>query len=231
MHDMGRDTKYLTLAAIVLMGIATLIVLTSTKKNAAPSVADMTKTISDVEGDDAIPGGNREPTKKDLYADESTDGASPNAVKDAYNTLAGGDSKLVDEKTTNATKPKVKVAEQNNVPSAYEERSNIKADKLTEKGGAATTAKKPKPVIEKPKTITEDTGPVYILQTSVLGNMETAQKAQTALQAKGFKSAGVFTSGKNFLVYAGKFQSRESANELKKRLDKAKIAAFVKELK
>jgi cell division septation protein DedD len=61
--------------------------------------------------------------------------------------------------------------------------------------------------------------------------METAQKAQTALQAKGFKSAGVFTSGKNFLVYAGKFQSRESANELKKRLDKAKIAAFVKELK
>lgn len=227
---MGRDTKYLTLAAIVLMGIATLIVLTSTKKNAAPSVADITNTISNVEGEDAVPGSNREQTKKgDLYADESTDGASADAVKDAYKTL-GGDSKLVDETTTNTPKPKVKTAEQPTVPSAYEERSTVKVDKLTEKGGTST-AKKPKPVIEKPKTITEDTGPVYILQTSVLGNMETAQAAQNVLQSKGFKSAGVFTSGKNYLVYAGKFQSKESANELKKRLDKAKIASFVKELK
>jgi cell division protein FtsN len=219
MNDMGRDTKYLTLAAIVLMAIATLIVLTSTKKNAAPSVADITETVTKIEGDDAVPSGNREQPKK------------ADAVKDAYHTLSGGDSKLVDETTTSAPKSKAKTAEQPTTPSSYEERSTIKADKLTEKGGATTTAKKPKPIIEKPKSITEDTGPVYILQTSVLGNMETAQKAQTALQAKGFKSAGVFTSGKNYLVFAGKFQSKESANELKKRLDKAKIASFVKELK
>jgi cell division septation protein DedD len=225
MHDMGKDTKYLTLAAIVLMGIATLIVLTSTRKKTNPSVTETTDMIRTTEGED-LATTSREPINKDLYAKEET-GAEPDAVKDSYTTLAG-DTKLVDE--TTPSKHKAKVAENKPVPAAYEETSRIKTDRLVEKG-ANTAAKKEKPLIGKPKEIAEDTGPVYIVQTSVLASAETAQKAQDALKAKGFKSAGVFHSGKNFLVYAGKFQSKESAAELKKRLDKAKIYAFVKELK
>ncbi len=224
---MGKDTKYLTLAAIVLMTIATLIVLTSTKRKATPSVTDNTTITEPMEDETSSSSSTNTSTKnKDLYAD-SDNGAQSQAVKDAYDVMSG-DTKLVNE-TAETSKPKAKPTPQDAVPAAYEESSKPKADKFTEKSGEA---RKPKPKIAPaPKDIAEDTGPVYIVQTGVLANLAAAQKAQDALKAKGFKTAGTFHSGNTYLVYAGKFQNKESAQELKKRLDKTKISAFVKELK
>jgi cell division septation protein DedD len=224
---MGKDTKYLTLAAIVLMTIATLIVITSTKRKGAPATADATSVpILDSEESQNPSTANAPVKNTDIYADQGN-GADPNAVRDAYKVMEGSDSKLVDE--TPAEKPKAKTINNEPVPAAYEEPSKPKVEKFTEK---SVEVKKPKPKIVAPaKEITEDTGPVYIVQTSVLANAAAAQNAQNDLKKKGYKTAGIFHSGNNYLVYAGKFQNKESAQELKKRLDKSKITAFVKELK
>lgn len=228
---MGRDTKYLTLAAIVLMGIATLIVLTSKKNKPNPSLADENTTITTPSTESDYNANTN--TKKDLYKDESNNAESNNTVADAYKVL-GGDTKL-DEPVATIEKPAKKetvVKEKKTsepIPAAYEEQVKPNKEKFTEKSGEA---KKAKPKINPvPKAIAEDTGPVYIVQTGVMATSDAASKAQQALVSKGYKSAGVFQSGKSFLVYAGKFQNKESASELKKRLDKAKITAFVKELR
>lgn len=224
---MGRDTKYLTLAAIVLMGIATLIVLTSKKNKSAPSVADESTNITTpiTEPD------YNNTAKKDLYKDDANTEESNKTIAEAYKVI-GGDTKIEEpmpatEKPLKKESKKEKNSEP--VPASYEEPVKPNKEKFTEKSGEV---KKAKPKISPaPKAITEDTGPVYIVQTSVLATSDAAAKAKQALVAKGYKTAGVFQSGKSFLVYAGKFQNKESANELKKRLDKAKVSAFVKELR
>lgn len=225
---MGKDTKYLTLAAIVLMGIATLIVLTSKKNKPEPSLVDESTSITTPTTES-----DYNNTKKDLYKDEANNVESNNTVADAYKIL-GGDTKLDEPTRTTTSKPsktqeRVKESASEPIPAAYEEQVKPSKEKFTEK---SVDTKKPKPKIKPaPKDIAEDTGPVYIVQTGVMATADAASKAQQALASKGYKSTGVFQSGKSFLVYAGKFQSKESANELKKRLDKAKISAFVKELR
>jgi cell division septation protein DedD len=223
---MGKDTKYLTLAAIVLMGIATLIVLTSKKNKPLPSLVDESISIPSTEND------YNSSTKKDLYKDETSNTTEPNSVADAYKVL-GGDTKIEEPVVSEKTTRKESAAKQKQVseptPASYEEPIKPNKEKFTEKSGEV---KKPKPKVNPaPKSIAEDTGPVYIVQTGVLANADAALKAQQSLVSKGYKSAGTFQSGKSFLVYAGKFQSKSSADELKKRLDKAKISAFVKELR
>lgn len=212
---MGKDTKYLTLAAIVLMGIASLIVLSSRKKT-TPAIADNTLTTT---AEDLA---NTTTTNKDLYKDATDDnGATPQAVKDAYTTLSGGNVEEPHQALTNTQ------------PSAYEAPNiKIKRDKLTEKGTAKSAPKPASKKAEAPlKPIKEDTGPVYIVQTGINTTLDAAKTAKATLIKKGYAAADIFPSGKNYLVYAGKFQNKASADELKKRLDKAKISAFVKELK
>lgn len=220
---MGRDTKYLTLAFIVLLGIASLIVLNTKPKNKSLSTTDGTEinTVTDLNDENPL-NGDKPKGNQDFISDG---GGTDQSYKDMK-----GNTTLVD--ATTITKPEAKTTPitPETRPADYDAPAvpPVIKEKLATKGGDVV---KPRPTIAKPKEISEDTGPVYIVQTSVLASAATAEKAQATLQGKGYKSAGVFHSGANYLVYAGKFQNKESATELKKRLDKAKIPAFVKELR
>ena len=216
---MGRDTKYLTLALIVLMIFAALIVLFPRKAKVRSSEDYHTET--DIERTNANTTTPAKPSE--LYADNTNTGADANTVADAYKELSGGKVNTADV----AAAPK-KVVEQKKqpsvVPNAYEELTKPKkaVDKLTPKGGDTKS---------KESKLSTNKLSGFLVVTNQFGSKENAQKEVEKLKTKGYENANLITlDNKVFMAYAGWMSTKEEAAKLLGQLKKKGFKSIIKDL-
>lgn len=216
---MGRDTKYLTLALVVLMIFAALIVLFPRKAKVRSSEDYHTETdIENVKTNTTTPA-----KPSELYADNTNNGADANTVADAYKEISGG--KVTTPDVTAAPK-KVEQPKPNVVPNAYEELTKPKKiDKLTPKGGNV------KPTVSKENKLSTNKLSGFLVVTNQFGSKENAQKEVEKLKAKGYENANFITlDNKVFMAYAGWMNSKEEAAKLLGQLKKKGFKSIVKDL-
>jgi hypothetical protein len=225
---MGKDTKYLTVALIVLCAIAALIVLFY-PKNSRMKGDENIHAETDIErrnSSDTYP----ESTKKttELYADNSSTETDPVKTAESYRD-AFGDKKVAtvdDVPTKPVVTPKTTVVA--DVPAAYEENSKPKKalDKLTEKGGAAI-----KPVAKKEDKIGTDKLSGFLVVTNQFGSKDNALKEVDKLKAKGYTNSNVVSlDNKVFMSYAGRMDKREDAVKLLNQLKAKGFKPIIKDL-
>lgn len=220
---MGRDTKYLTLALIVLMVFATLIVLFPRKAKVRSSEDFHSETdIERVETPST-------PTKSsELYADNSNTantGADASTVADAYKVLSDGKVGNTAPEPSPAPK-KVEPAKPAVVPNAYEELTKPKksVEKFTAKGGEATIAPK-----ENKLNTNKLSG--FLVVTNQFGSKENALKEVEKLKGKGYENANFITlDNKTFMAYAGWTTTKEDATKLLGQLKKKSFKPIIKDL-
>ncbi len=227
---MGKDTKYLTVALIVLCAIAALIVLFYPKNSRMKgdenihAETDIERKASDT---DTYPSTTKSKTTE-LYADNSSSESDPVKTAESYRD-AFGDKKVTtvdDAPVAKSTTPKANVVA--DIPAAYEENSKPKkiADKLTEKG--ATVAK---PIAKKEEKI--DVGKLhgFLVVTNQFGSKDNALKEADKLKAKGYANANVISlDNKVFMSYAGRMDKREDAVKLLVQLKEKGFKPIIKDL-
>jgi SPOR domain len=212
---MGKDTKYLTVALIVLCAIAALIVRFYPSKSKINS--------NDIHGETSIeqPISTDEntappPTKKgELYADNSNSGASPDAVADAYKVLSNDKVSTVDDVPTKSV-PKEKVKPAIEVPNAYDQTQPKKSpEKLTEKGGTVKNA------LKKEEKLNSEKLSGFLVVTNQFGSKDNALKEVAKVKTAGYANANVVTlDNKVFMAYAGHTATKEDAVKLLAQLKK-----------
>ena len=219
---MGRDTKYLTLALIVLMIFATLIVLFPRKEKIHSSEDYHSET--DIERANETPTTKTPSKPSELYADDSNSGADAGTVADAYKVLSDG--KIGNSEVTPAPK-KVEPTKPAKIPSAYDELTKSKkaADKLTAKGGDI------KPIAKKEGKINTNKLSGFLVVTNQFGSKENALKEVEKLKAKGYDNANFITlDNKVFMAYAGWMTTKEEAVKLLGQLKKKNFKPIIKDL-
>jgi cell division septation protein DedD len=237
-----RDTRFLTIAAVLLMTICAAIVMRSTKnKVKAPetttSNADVqgTKEVRDYNGevihskDPSTTIYNPSKSVEDLDNMYKTLGANDKpsttkTAKDAGKTVASVDEfteKGGDIAPTKKTRPAVEIIEK---PVILKPKPIIKADEFTEKGGTIdrkkTIAKEiPSAYDSREKYLIEG----YLVTVGAFSSNESVMRQIENLRVKGFEQAnfGKFEFAPNLkVVYAGKFDNEASAKSLVKQLQK-----------
>jgi hypothetical protein len=221
---MGRDTKYLTLALIVLMIFATLIVLFPRKAKVRSSEDFHSET--DIERVETTPIPNK---SSELYADNSNNtntGADASTVADAYKVLSDGKVGNTTVAPPTPAPKKVEPAKPAVVPNAYEELTKPKktVEKFTSKGGEASIAPK-----ESKLNTNKLSG--FLVVTNQFGSKENALKEVEKLKAKGYENANFITlDNKVFMAYAGWTNTKEDATKLLGQLKKKSFKPIIKDL-
>ena len=218
---MGKDSKYLTLALIVLMIFATLIVLFPRTKKVHSTEDYHAQTDIERANETA----NTTPTKpSELYADNTNTGADAGTVADAYKVLSDG--KVGSTEVTPAPK-KVATTKPAVVPNAYDELTKPKKtlDKLTAKGGDA------KPIAKKDNKLNTNKLSGFLVVTNQFGSKENALKEVEKLKSKGYENANFITlDNKVFMAYAGWMTTKEEAAQLLGQLKKKSFKPIIKDL-
>jgi cell division septation protein DedD len=219
---MGKDTKYLTLALVALLGIATLIVLFPRKNK--EKVSDIhTETEIEQNADDANTAIKTNNGSTSLYADNPSDAQT---VSDAYNTLSGGktNTSTTDENTSIATKTVVKEEKpKTNIPDDYEALTKVK--RTAEKSVAKPKATKPE------EKLNADKLSGFLVVTNQFSSKANAQGEIDKLKAKGYANANsISLDNKVHMAYAGKLATREEAQKLLNQLKAKGFKPMIKDL-
>ncbi len=237
-----RDTRFLTIAAVLLMTICAAIVMRSTKSKVKPADTitsnteqQTTKEVRDINGESVHA---KDPTTTIYNPSTSTEdldkmynnmGANDNntttkSAKDAGKTVASADDfteKGGDITPVKKTRPAVEIIEK---PVILKPKPTIKSDDFTEKGGTIDRKKSiakdiPNAYDNREKYLIEG----YLVTVGAFSNNESVMRQIENLRVKGFDQAnfGKFEFAPNLkVVYAGKFDNEASAKSLVKQLQK-----------
>ena len=230
-----RDTRFITIAAVLLLTIAAAVVLRSKKKTETTgdqSTEIVTRPSSEVRDENGEPIRVNDPTSSTKYK-PTTD----KDLSDIYNTL-GSDQNTstksadktiasVDEFTSKGgdvavkkTRPAVEIVDK---PIVLKPKPTIKTAELTDKGDFIERKKSsPKDI---PSAYDSEKYVIhgYLVTVGAFASNESVMRQIETLRTKGFEQAnfGKFEFAPNLkVVYAGKFDNEASAKSLVKQLQK-----------
>jgi cell division septation protein DedD len=233
-----RDTRFITIAAVLLLTIAAAVVLRSKKKTDATSerpteiVTRPSSEVRDENGEpirpsDPTPTTKYKPTSdKDLSDIYNTLGSEQNtttkSAKDADKTIASTDefTSKGGDVTTKKARPAVEIVDK---PVVIKPKPVIKTSDLTEKEGFIERKR------ETPRNIPSAyNGEKYVIDgylvtVGAFASNESVMRQIESLRVKGFDQAnfGKFEFAPSLkVVYAGKFDNEASAKSLVKQLQK-----------
>jgi hypothetical protein len=214
---MGRDTRYLTLALIVLCAFAAIIVAfpRAKKVNSSENIHAETEIEKN--------------KSSELYADNTTSipVEDKTTIDAAYNEISKGQVGGTTTTQPVAETPKPTKVTTQNVPDAYDELTSPKrtTEKFTKKGGDA------KPLAKKDEKLNTNKLSGFLVVTNQFGAKDNALKEVATLKTKGYENANFITlDNKVFLAYAGWTSAKEDAVKLLNQLKKKGLKPIIKDL-